>query len=389
MSSMKLKVSILFLVLSLTPFNFHLANQETVRTMDVAICVDLSGSSNGILDDIRDRIWEVVNQVNNYKPTPKLRIAVVGFSRPSFGAKTGYVKVITGLTDDYDFLSNELFKMQPYIEKGDQMVGMALRTCIKSLRWSESSDAIKVIYLIGNGRVDLGPMNYLDACEMAVKEGIVVNTMYCRTTRSIPEEEVGWRTIAKLTGGKPYDIFIHRRPPVLLTSNDTSELLRLSKALTSTYAPYGRNGEDRLKMMTLADQKANESSMMSYESRLYFKISNLYQYRQFDWDMVDYFRINKSLPNKSLSQQPDSLKNVNEDVFATHISKLRDTRKDILARLRNHLPLDRQDQINRMLDERGISKSQNFERTMINSLNQMASSNGYALSYMGKFEFNR
>ena len=74
---------------------------DPVKPIDVVFCVDLSGSSNGILDDIRERYWEIVNQVNEYRPSPRLRIAVVGFSRPSFGAKTGYVKIIKGLTSDF------------------------------------------------------------------------------------------------------------------------------------------------------------------------------------------------------------------------------------------------------------------------------------------------
>lgn len=363
---------------------------DPVKPIDVVFCVDLSGSSNGILDDIRDRYWEVVNQANSYKPSPRLRIAVVGFSRPSFGAKNGYVKIIKGLTSDFDVLSNELFKLQPYIEKGDQMVGMALRTCIRNLHWSEEADAMKVIYLIGNGRVDLGPVSYTDACEMAVREGIVINALYCRSAREIPEEKAGWRNLARLTGGSSHEIFIHKRPPILVTTYDSTELMMLSSALAKTYMGYGKGGMERVKLMAMADEKAYEANLMTFESRMFHKISDGYQYLQSAWDVVDYSRSHNQIPEKAFAPIDESaLAGFDGDDHVAYVNKLRDARKDILARLRLHLPLDRQTQINYMLDERGLRKSENFERVVINTMDQMASNAGFTTNFNGRYEFSR
>jgi hypothetical protein len=318
-------------------------------------------------------------------------MAVVGFSRPSFGAKGGYVKIIKGLTSDYDMLSHELFKLQPYIEKGDQMVGMALRTCIRNLQWSEDPEALKVIYLIGNGRVDLGPINYNDACELAVKEGIVINTLYCRSVREIPSEKAGWRNIARLTGGVSQEIFVHKRPPILVTTYDSTELFSLSKSLAATYVGYGRGGGERVKVMAMVDEKTKDANLMTFESRMFHKISDGYQFQNSTWDVVDYFRSFDNLPeNAHLATDDEATTGSGfNGAMNDYISKMRESRKVILARLRQHLPLDRQAQINRMLDERGLRKSENFERMVINSMDQMAAARGFNTNLTGRYEFSR
>lgn len=362
---------------------------DPVKPIDVVFCVDLSGSSNGILDDIRERYWEVVNQVNEYRPSPRLRIAVVGFSRPSFGAKTGYVKIIKGLTTDFDLLSHELYKLQPYIEKGDQMVGMALRTCVRGLDWSEEPEAMKVIYLIGNGRVDLGPFTYNDACELASKEGIVINTLYCRSAREMPEEKSGWRNIARLTGGSAHEIIIHKRPPMIVTTPDSTELIKLSKALAATYIGYGKGGNERVRLMAMVDEKTQQANLMTFESRMFHKISDGYQFQNGKWDIVDYYRSFDNIPDRAVNYIPDSSAAGFEGAMVEYVIKMRETRKNILSRLRVHLPLDRQSQLNRMLDERSLRKSNNFERVVINSMDRMAASRGFNTIPTGRYEFSR
>ncbi|MFM7079625.1 MAG: hypothetical protein ACKOYC_07510, partial [Bacteroidota bacterium] len=237
--------------------------------------------------------------------------------------------------------------------------------------WSEDNQAIKVIYLIGNGRVDLGPISYVDACDMAVKEGITINSLYCKTARNIPQEESGWRNIARISGGSYNQIFIHKRPPVLVTTYDSTELYQLSKSLSKTYLGYGKKGEERIKVMAKADENAYFANLMTFESRMYYKISERYQFQNTQWDLVDYLRWNDKLPSNSHAYASEVLSHSTEDQSLTHVKKVRDARRDLLGLLRRHIPLDRQEQINRMLDERGLRRSENFERTVINSLDHL------------------
>ncbi|MFM7080071.1 MAG: hypothetical protein ACKOYC_09830, partial [Bacteroidota bacterium] len=130
-------------------------------------------------------------------------------------------------------------------------------------------------------------------------------------------------------------------------------------------------------------------NLMTFESRMYYKISERYQFQNTQWDLVDYLRWNDKLPSNSHVYASEVLSRSTEDQSMTHVKKLRDVRRDLLGLLRRHIPLDRQEQINRMLDERGLRRSENFERTVINSLDHLASSNGMSTTPGGKYEFSR
>lgn len=359
--------------------------------IDVVFCLDLSGSTNGLIDDVRERIWEIVNQVNSYRPAPEFRIGVVGFSRPSFGAKTGYVKVLQDLTSDYDLLCHELYKLKPSIEKGDQLVGQALKISIKNINWSGESGALKVIYLVGNGMVNMGYNNdYRDACEMAVKNGIIINTLYCRTRNNADKELPGWREIARLAGGEQFDIRIHKRTPLVLTSPDLIEFRELALKFSATYLYYGKFGSERYKIMAANDKNAMLANEMTYESRLFYKISDRYQYHQQSWDLVDYIKmVNLQPENLEMQFLPDSLKfKTPEHVIEVGLS-LKDKRNRAIVELRKHLPYDRQAIINRMMEDRDIDKSDIFERVVINSLNNHAAASGFTTGSASSIEFRR
>ncbi len=349
------------------------------ETIEVVFCLDLSGSTNGLIDDVRDKLWDIVNQVHSYRPAPEFRIGIVGFSRPSFGAKNGYVKVLQDLTTDFDQLNFELYKLKPSIEKGDQFVGQAIQVSLQSIQWSKNPEAIQVIYLVGNGMVNGGASDYREACDFAVKQGVIINTVYCRTKNDANKELSGWREIARLTGGKQFDIRIHKRTPLVLTSPDRETFRSLSQSLAGTYMAYGPEGMDRVKMMAAIDNHAMAANDMSYESRIYFKISDRYQFHQQKWDLVDYLKMNNSdfseiqrefLMDSLRYREPAEIKQV--------VSLAKERRNKIILELRKYVPFDRQTIINRQLEEKAIDKSDIFDRVVINSLNFLAEEHGYS-----------
>ena len=79
--------------------------------LDIVFCIDLSGSTNGLIDDVREQLWMIINQAHELEPVPDLRIGIIGFSRPSFGKEKAYVKVLANLTNDFDSLAFELFRV--------------------------------------------------------------------------------------------------------------------------------------------------------------------------------------------------------------------------------------------------------------------------------------
>ncbi|MDQ3050081.1 MAG: VWA domain-containing protein [Bacteroidota bacterium] len=358
--------------------------------IDVVFCLDLSGSTNGLLDDVREKLWDIVNQVNSYRPAPEFRIGVIGFSRPSFGAKNSYVKVLQQLTTDFDKLNFELYKLKPSVEKGDQIVSEAIKTAIRQMNWSGDPDALKVIYLVGNGMVNAGGDNYREACEQATRKSIIVNTVYCRTRNNVDKELPGWREIARLTGGEQYDIRIHKRTPLILTSPNTIEFRDLAGKLSETYLYYGEDGDDRYKMMAALDKNARLANEMTFESRLYYKISDRYQFHQQYWDLVDYLKMtNSDFADVNLEYLNDSLKFKTKEQVREIVSQTKDKRSRLIMELRKHLPYDRQAYLNKKMEDRDIDKSDMFDRVVINSLNALATSKGFSTSGTSSIEFRR
>lgn len=383
------KILILALLLVFSTGNAH-APVKDREVIEVVFCLDLSGSTNGLLDDVREKLWDIVNQVHAYRPATELRIGVVGFSRPSFGAKNGYVKVLQDLTSDFDLLNHELHKLKPSIEKGDQFVGHAIKVCLRNLNWSRNPESLQVIYLVGNGMVNAGGSDYREACDLAVKQGVVINTIYCRTRNNADKELTGWREIARLTGGEQSDIRIHKRTPLVLTSPDPVVFRSLAEDLSETYIAYGPTGKERVSMMNAMDRLAMTANEMTYESRIFYKISERYQFHQQQWDLVDYLKMsNSDFSELQREYLMDSLRFREAAEIRQVAVAAKERRNRLIMELRKHVPFDRQSVINRSMEEKSIDKSDIFDRVVINSLNHMAGEHGFSTGSSASIDFRR
>src|SRR5690349_21447669 len=76
----------------------------TMPPIDIVFCFDLSGSTNGIIEHLRNNLWHFVHELEELEPVPDYRIGFIGFSRPSFGKEYSYVKVIRNLSYDTEWL---------------------------------------------------------------------------------------------------------------------------------------------------------------------------------------------------------------------------------------------------------------------------------------------
>lgn len=103
---------------SLYAQSYNSKNSLRENPLDVVFCLDLSGSTNGLVYDVRDQLWFIINQIHAFERTPDLRIGLVGFSRPSFGKDNAYVRVLSRLTHDFDSLAYELYKLNHPLKKG-------------------------------------------------------------------------------------------------------------------------------------------------------------------------------------------------------------------------------------------------------------------------------
>lgn len=354
-----LQASIVCMLFFTTPLKAQYPSQVPV---DLVFALDLSASTNGLIDDLRDKIWDMNNQLLQVKPTPVVRYAVVGYSRPSFGANNQYVKVLVPFTKDVDYFASELYKIRPNIEKGDQFVGAAIRASLDLLDWSGDDNAIKQLFLVGNGNVGLGVFNFRESYELAIKKKINIQSFYCYNSlraKDLP----GWREIAKQTGGETVDIKIHKRLVELKTVSDTDRLKQLAFELSSTYVYYGKKGANEYKAMASNDRNALAAGQSTFEAMLYHKISNNYQGNKEDWDLVDLIKSrNGRLSNVDPKSLPDSLNKTSPEQLMTRLIQIKERRTTIVTQLRSLLPYDRQDKVEAYLDSKKDESGMILER---------------------------
>ncbi|MBL0341036.1 MAG: hypothetical protein IPP71_08990 [Bacteroidetes bacterium] len=198
------------------------------------------------------------------------------------------------------------------------------------------------------------------------------------------------REIARLTGGEQFDVRIHKRTPLVLTSPNIIDFREIAGRLSASYLYFGKNGSERNKIMVANDKNAFIANEMTFESRLFYKISDRYQFHQQHWDLVDYLKMtNSSFDDLEMEFLPDSLKFKTPGYVKEVALKLKEQRSRAIVELRRHIPYDRQAIINKRLEERAIDKSDIFERVVINSLNNLAASKGFTTGTSSSIEFRR
>src|SRR5262245_22180368 len=52
---------------------------QRTSVIDVAFCLDTTGSMSGLLEGAKQKIWSIVNTVSAAQPKPVLRIALVAY----------------------------------------------------------------------------------------------------------------------------------------------------------------------------------------------------------------------------------------------------------------------------------------------------------------------
>ena len=277
----------LFLLLILIP-GFSSAQEKTGRDVDIVICMDLSSSSNGLIDHFRNHLYDYWYFFNNCNPQPNYRIAFVAYARFGYGKKDGYTRVIKDLSTDFEKMSSVLFKIPSRTEKGDQYVGAALNTCLKKISWSKSPDAIKMIFLVGNGDVTTGTVDIDVVMDKLIEQKITVHPVYVTAPG---EKKVirGWEKIAMKGGGKMSTISIRNRYFDRLNGFDMARFRALNRKFNATYLPYGAEGRLRLKRMQDDDTHMYIANTEGYRYRSLYKISDDYQKKNANWDLVDLY----------------------------------------------------------------------------------------------------
>lgn len=258
----------------------HAERAPKERVVEVAICLDTSGSMQGLIDAARRKLWAIVNDLALAKPTPRFRVALLTFGNDGHAAEDGWVRLDADLTEDLDKISEQLFALTT--NGGTEFVGRVVDAATRRLSWNPSPDALKLLFVAGNESADQDrEVPFRDACKRAIEKGIQVNAIYCGPEAG--PDAAAWREVAALADGQ-FMAIDHDNGAVAIASPFDAQIAALSTALNATYLPLGAKGRAAWSNQERQDCNAGGAGAPVAADRGAAKASRLYRC---DWDLVD------------------------------------------------------------------------------------------------------
>ncbi len=336
------------------------------RPIDLVICLDTSGSMQGLIEAAKQKLWDIVNELGRAKPKPHLRVGLYVYGTPGYGAETGYVKKLIDLTDDLDSVYAQLTPLRT--DGGEEYVARVTRASVVEQPWSKEKDALKIIVVAGNETATQDPQfPVLDIAKQAITAGIIVNTIYCGS----PTDGIapGWRGVAQAADGQFASIDQNNGTVVIATPFD-QKLTELSGAINSTYVAYGvRAGEGRDNQLRM-DTAPLAASPSASAGRAAAKASG--QYRNYHWDLVD-AREQKEFNLAKVKEEelPAAMQKMTLEQRQTHLDEKSKARADLQKQI-TELNQQRQQFIAEEMTKGGQSTDKAFDAAMLDAIRAQA-----------------
>jgi von Willebrand factor type A domain len=260
-------------------------NRPAQPKIQVAILLDVSGSMDGLTEQAKAQLWNMVNTLGKAKcdgsVSPKIEIALYEYGRTTNDVKAGYVKRINGFISDMDSLSENLFSLKT--NGGDEFCGQVIYTSLQQLQWDAAPENYKVIFIAGNEDFLQGSLHYTKACTEAKNKGVIVNTIYCGDKMQGIREH--WNLAGECGNGSFTSINQNAKAEDIPTPYD-SLLITLNGNLNSTYVTYGWAGETYYAKQATMDAKNAQASKKQQIARIKTKANNKV-YDNASWDLID------------------------------------------------------------------------------------------------------
>lgn len=301
---------------------------EKTKPVDVVLCLDTSGSMDGLLDSARRRLWAVVNELAKMEPAPALRVAVYSYGNNTYAASRGWVRKETDLTTDLDEVHKCLHALRIAPTNSLELVARVTRDALAESKWVADRDALKLVFVCGNEPVDQDTEVQLkDVVATARAKGVIVNTIYCGLANQ-PEAD-GWKQFAADCGGKSATIDQNRTAAeeAITTPFDT-EITKLGTKLNDTYLWYGANGKDGA-VKQLAADAASGAVGGAAADRAATKAGRLY--KNAETDLIDCMKADKTFDLKKVKIEdlPEVMKKMKPEERETYLKGKAADREEI------------------------------------------------------------
>ena len=368
-----LVVMMIFFIYSLVPLSNQIFDKKPTKnsSIQLALLLDTSNSMDGLIDQAKSQLWKIVNELATSKKDGQpvdLYVALYEYGKDAIPAQEGHLRNIVPFTQDLDKISDELFKLKT--NGGEEFCGKVVLSAVNNLQWNKSNDELKIIFIAGNEPFTQGDVDYKKACKKAIKNGIVVNTIFCGNYDE--GIQTMWKDGADLADGKYMNID-QNAEIVHIDAPQDDEIVKLGQELNKTYIAFGIGGKEKKYLQ--AEQDANSMSL-SPEVMVQRSVTKSgSQYRNSSWDLVD-AKKDGTIKVEELKDEelPDEMKNMSVQERKTYLDKMEKERDQI------------QKKINKLNDERSKyvaqkmleNKNENtLDAVMIKTIREQAKQKNY------------
>ncbi|MRX63356.1 VWA domain-containing protein [Maribacter luteus] len=262
----------------------HKKEKADNNTVKIALLLDTSNSMDGLINQAKSQLWDIVNKFTHAKcgndSRPQLQIALYQYGNDNLSSKEGYIQQVLDFSNDLDEISEKLFSLTT--NGGEEYCGQVIQTSLKQLDWGKNPDNLKMIFIAGNEPFTQGKLNYKDAVTNATEKDVVVNTIFCGNYEQGINGD--WKKGATLTGGE-YMAIDHNKRIVHIDTPYDDIIIKLNGKLNKTYISYGSLGASKMAMQAEQDANAEALEETVIVKRAVSKSSRMY--KNSSWDLVD------------------------------------------------------------------------------------------------------
>jgi len=366
-------IKILLVILTLSTILVSAKEKYPLKknTIKVALLLDTSNSMDGLINQAKTQLWEIVNELSYAKcqnQNPDLMIALYEYGNDNLSSREGYIRQVIDFSSDLDEISEKLFSLRT--NGGNEFCGQVIHNSLKQLDWGKNKNDLKLIFIAGNEPFTQGKINYRDAAAQANEQGVTINTIFCGNYQNGVSGK--WQDGARLTHGD-YMTIDHNEQIVHISSPYDDIIIQLNNQLNDTYIYYGDTGRSKMKLQAAQDSNAAELNEVVVVKRAVSKSSRIY--KNSSWDLVDaekeegfsYSKVDK----KSL---PAQLQNKSSDEIKKYVAQQGKKRQEIQQKIKE-LNTQRNAYVAKKRKETNVTNG--LENAMLNAIKKQAKQKNY------------
>lgn len=356
----------------------HAQPEPTVATtadtkIQVALLLDTSSSMDGLIEQAKSRLWNIVNTLTTLKyegKSPEIQIALYEYGNSGLSVQSNYIRQITLLSTDLDLISEQLFALRT--NGGYEYCGAAIKESVDKLTWDEHQKSMKLVYIAGNEPFNQGSINYKEAIADALKKDIFINTIFCGDAAE--GISTFWKDGAILGKGKYFNIDYNAKVRYIVTPYD-DRISQCNVRLNKTYIGYGSKGTEKKMAQEVQDANAQSISGANYAERAVSKSKEVY--KNDSWDLVDKAKKdNKAIEKLKPEELPAELKNKSKEEIKTIVAQKAKERETIQKEMAE-LAKKRQAFIDK--ESKNTKTQDDLGNAMASSIHSFAKAKGYVV----------